>query len=516
MSELNHENPIALSLDSLLSKGLDSVRPGVIKALERDDLSDALKLANDYYSKSGPEDLDAVLTYATLLNFRDLGSEALGVLKKASKHHADAPSLQLAQVEALMADEQYEAGVELMLALEELTFQEPRHIAYLGDLFLDVALDEHALRAYEQAMKQGLEDAGVALNAAQLMLEASRFDEGAETLERAARLAPRDYEIWSRAAFTWLGLEKWSKAIRAYRRVLKLQNGDASAWMYRGLAHANLGEFDEALDCYREAAHLEPDNPEHWLSIAHLELELGLPEEARKHYRKAEKLDPDEPEVASGLTAAAFELGDVEEAERMASRAVELDPGNPDSHYNLGIIELSLSRVDTAAKAFEAALELDPENRRYRMSMAAIKLRRGAIDEAVDMVGDVLDQAAEDATLLFEFCRDLVRFGGASRVDSFIEKSESHDPRWAAVRHLFEFLSLALRRTAEREAARHAVDSFVRVLRREPQIVPVMWDFEDIERLTLSLEDGDRETLETMLAVLEGRKEVDELDVQAA
>lgn len=517
MSErLEHDHPVALSLDSLLTGGLDSVKPGIVRALNRENYSEALRLANEVYAKAGPKNLDAALTYATLLNFRDLGGEALGILKKAITHHADAPQLQLAQVEALMANGEYEAGVELMLALEEITFQDPRHIAYLGDLFLDVALDDRALSAYEQSMAQGCDDPGVAMNAAQLMLEAGRIEEGAETLERAARLAPSDYEIWNQAAFTWLGLEEYEKSIRAYRRVLKLDDSDASTWMYRGHAHSALAQYDEALDCYREAAHLEPSEPEHWLNIAHLELETGQPEEARKSYRKADELDPDNPETASGLTAAAFELGDVEEAERMGRRAVELDPGNPDTSYNLGVIELSLGRVDAAQEAFEQALELAPYEQRYLMSMAAIKLRRDEVDAAVAMVSDLLDDTHEDATLLYEFCRDLLRFGGASRVDTFLEKTESHDPRWLVVRHMFEFLSLALRRKADESSAREAVVSFVSTVKNEPQIVPVMWNFEDIERLTLSLEKRDRKILETMLAILEGRKELDALDAEAA
>lgn len=514
--KLENDHPIALSLESLLRGGLKAIEPKIVRALNREEYSEALKLANADYSRLGPTNLNAALTYITLLNFRGLGEESLGILRKTLKHFADAPELQIAQVEALMANEDFEAGIELLVALSELTYQDPKHIAYLGDLFLEVGLDDHALTAYDQALDMGSQDAGVAVNAAQLLLEAGLPHRAAHMLEHAGRLAPSDFDIWNRAGYTWLGLESFEDAVRTYERALKLNDSDAQTWMYCGLAHTRLGQLEEALECYETALDLEPDQAEHWLNVGHCLLELGQPGDALTHYEHAIDLNPDSREAASGMTAAAFELGDIESAESWAERAAELDPGNPDALYNLGVIALTLGRVDEAQEVFDSALEIDPDEPRYKIAIASTLLRRSKIDEAIEAARELLYQSKEDATLLYEFGRDLLRFGGASRLETLLEEAESPDPRWAAIAPVFEFLALALRRSLESHKAAELTTAFVAAVRQYPEIVPVMWDFEELERLGLSVENAHRTTLETMLAILEGRRELEALDAQAA
>ncbi len=65
------------SFEALLSKGVDSVHPMVLRALRRADLSEALTAANRAYSQEGPKDLDVSMTYAILLLHRGLVDEAM-------------------------------------------------------------------------------------------------------------------------------------------------------------------------------------------------------------------------------------------------------------------------------------------------------------------------------------------------------------------------------------------------------------------------------------------------------
>ena len=516
MSHVPFDHPVALSLDSLLRGGLGALKDGIIRALKRDDYSEALKIANEAYAEAGATDLNAALTYAVLLNHRDLGQESLGVLRKALTHHAHAPEIQLAQVEALLAREDFDAAVDLMEALESLTFQDPRHIAYLGDLFLDVGDEDKALRAYEQALLQGCMDAGVATNVAQIYLERAETQKAAEAFEQAARLAPSDYEIWATTGDTWLGLEEWDRAVKAYRRATHLESEDAQSWMYLGVALSGKGELEEALDAFKTAQKLDPLEPVHWLNVGHMQLELGYPEEASRSYEEVTALEPSNPEAVAGMTAAAFEVGDVEMAEKMGRRAIELDPGNPDAHFNLGIIELSMGRNERARIEFEAALEIVPFEPRYMLSMAIVELRAGRIDDALATVEKAVAGGNDDATGLYEFGRDLFRYGGAESVLNFVASTESLDPRWNAIQPVFEYLSHSLRRDIDAARTRRYVDAVIESVRSFPELIPIMWDFEELERLGLGLDTQERRLFEMMLAVLEGRKSADALTALAA
>src|SRR5690554_7097493 len=76
-------HPALWRLRALMPRGLDSVRPGVLRALDSEDYSAALKLANAGYARRREQDYDAALTYACLLVGRELVVEARGILMRA-------------------------------------------------------------------------------------------------------------------------------------------------------------------------------------------------------------------------------------------------------------------------------------------------------------------------------------------------------------------------------------------------------------------------------------------------
>jgi len=247
-----------------------------------------------------------------------------------------------------------------------------------------------------------------------------------------------------------------------------------------------------------------------WLNIGHTQLEMGLPEEARQSFLKVVEHNSGQIEAIHGLTAAAFELGDVAMAERMARRSIEVDPENPDAHHNLGVILLSLHRADAALSYFETALSIDGEEPRYLFSAAVAVARLGRLDEAFKRAESACEAFEGDATPFFEFVRDILSLADISLLLAFVERVKSDDPRWGVIRPLFEYLVHALRRSNEGQDDR--VSEFLRALREAPEIVPVIWDFDEVERLTLGLESPNARVVERMIAVLEGRKDVTVLE----
>jgi len=506
--------PLFITLSALLSDGIDSLKPSIRRSIRNDDLSAALKDANQEYALKGPRDLDAALTYAILLTYRELAEEAQGVLRRASEFHAHKPATQLAQIDALLARGDDEAALELMEGMSHVVFQKHRHIAYLGDLFLAVERESQALKAYTQALDQGSDDPQVASHAALLLSAAGQAEAAAEMYERAAKLAPEDPEHWFLAAEAWMEAEEFGFAARAYKKVLHFDEENPRLWLFYGVALSEAGELGEALKAFDKARKLDPMEPEHWLNCAHLLMELGDMEEARRHYEKAAELNPLDPEAVNGMVAAAFELGDVELAERLAERAIDMDPENPDGVYNLGVIQLAMNHIVDAEITFRQAIALDPDDMRYANSLAMVLLRKGNHAEALSLATQAANEPDFDATPAFEFTRDLIRFAGADHVLEFVKEVKTLDPRWDVIRSLFEYLALALRR--ENEGMQLRLDTFIDALKSMPELIPVEWDMEELERLGLGLESEARNVLEMMIAVLDGRKDLSKLEIEAA
>lgn len=512
--EMPEDMSAVSSFEALLPGGLKSLPQEVGGLLQRDDYSGALKAANESYSGTQGRNLIDVLVYAILLTHRELAEEALGVLRRGFTYHADEVALQLAQIDALFASGDYEAATALMDALREVPMTNPRHWAYLGDMFWDLDARDEALHAYEQATSRGSDAPDVALRLADLYADEERFHEAAEQFERAGRLAPSDPHIWMAVAEAWMGLDEWDRAVRAAERTVGLAGDDPDAWSLLGAARREAGELAEALEAFEKARNLDPDNAVQWLNLGGLQLELGLADEARQSYQRAASLDSSEVEAFNGMVVAAFDLGDLEMAERLARRAVEIAPENPDSLYNLGVVALSMRRAEQARQAFARARELEPSNPHLTAGLATAVLLEGHVDEALELLDEALELVHDDAELVLEFAQFLFRHGGAARVIEFVERVKCDDPTWRVVVPMFEYLARALRR--DEGFMPPLVRRFVDAVRAEPQAIPVLWDFEEVERLSFALEDGVRERFLDMLAVLDGRKDVDVFEGLAA
>lgn len=498
--------PALTSLAALLPGGLGEVDATVARHLRSNDLAEALKTANARYAQSQGRNIRDTLTYAILLTHRELASEALGVLRKGMTYHAADIGLQLAQVDALFAGGDLDAAAALMEALS-VSLREPRHWAYLGDMYWDLDERESARAAYEEATTRGSQAADVALRLADIYADDGMFWEAAECFERAGRLSPSDPHIWFAVTEAWLGLGAWERAVYSATRTTKLAADDDEAWALLGAAQREAGSPGDALTAFERARNLDPMNPTHWLNLGGLQLELGLPEQARQSYLRASSLDATEVEAINGQVAAAFELGDVDLARQLAARALKVEPDNADALYNLGVISLSLHDAPQARDAFERGLRNSPLNPHMIVGRATSLLMMGEVDEAVVAVHTALEFEATDVELILEFVELLFRHGGTDEVLRFLESAVCDDPAWEVVLPVFEFTARALRR----EPVDAATQRFVDAVMQHPEILPVPWDFEEVARLGFGLDPWVQQRLDVIIAILDGRDDIETL-----
>lgn len=509
MTERISDTVVAITLDALLPNGLDDLSQPIVRALASGDDAAALRLSNEAYARTQGSSLVDVLVYAVLLTYRELCDEALGVLRHGFRFHADDVSLQLAQVEALLIGGEEDSAYGLMEALSEVPMQRPRHWEFLGNLAWEIGDRDLAWTAYEAALARGTTSPGVVLRLADLHAEAEHEEEAAALLEKAGRLAPDEPQLWFAVCESWMSIGDWERAKRAAQRCVRLVDHDADAWGLLGVVLREAGELVEALNAFRRARTLAPDEPVHWLNQGDVQLAIGHFEEARQSYQKALQIDPHDHEAMSGMIAAACELGDLEDAARLARRAVDIAPDDPGSWYNLGVVALALRQSDVARTALEEAQSLDEDNPHLLAALATAMLLDDEVEEALAMLETALSEIGDDAAMMLDFTQVLFRHGGAQRVLDLLERVECEDPIWDVVVPAFEYLARALRR--DPGFATELVTEFVRRVRRHPEVIPVMWDFEELERLSFALEDDSRETFLAMLAVLDGREDVDTL-----
>ncbi len=514
LEEIGEVVPALLTLESLLTEGLDSLPRRLRMALESDDYSGALSEANQHYAKQGPGDRDAALAYAVLLVNRQLCDEALGVLRRSLQEHAQDVGLQLAQAEALIMKGEFEAAEGLLEALQSVTSSTPKHWSFMGDMYLDMGHDDEALACYQAALDRGLESIDVASRVGEIFADREDFAEAATFFGRAARWAVTDPELWRVTAETHMESGGFEEATYALKRMLQEKEHDERGWLLMGVSQIQLGNLAAAADAFQEVVAVNPHNSTAWEQLGHVLLSSGHGEEALQAFLEAiEHGGDEEVDLLNSAARAAYEIGDVEAARGWSDRAMALDPEDGETLFNRGGIFLTLRRGEDARRALLPLLQMVPVDEKPRIlgALAVSEMMSGRDEEAFEHIDAAQRQTVDVEPLwVSAFAEELLRTRGARATQEFLDTVKIADPTWEVVRGMLGYLCCAL--MEDDDEADVFARGFLASLKQAPEVVPVMWDFEGWEVFAFRLQRRYEEVFDMMLGILEGRREIEDME----
>lgn len=401
------------------------------RALEEDDYSSALKLANERYARRGVEDYDTALTYACLLVGRELVVEARGLLRKAREAHGDDPALMAILADARVFEGEVDAAKEALRQIDADRIERAEILAFVADVWLDLAEEDEAIAFYQRALDREIGDPEAAIRLAQLYMGRDELWAAAEAFEYGAKLAKDRQGLWEACADLWFELGETRRGLKAQLRLYELGEADADAWVEIGIGFAQFGEFEDALQALREAEKDDPFCADALIVRGHVLLELGRAEDAVGAFRQAEKLRGERAATARGLAEAALMIGDLMLAREKAERAIELSDDDPESHHVQGRVHQQFGRHDEALEVFERALELEPEQSVYMASKALSLASLGRVEEAKE----ALSEAVEATEAHPEQLPILLDRRAWSRLEGRVEEDD-----WAEIEGMLEVL----------------------------------------------------------------------------
>jgi tetratricopeptide (TPR) repeat protein len=179
----------------------------------------------------------------------------------------------------------------------------------------------------------------------------NRFEQAADTFERAAQFAPDDSKL------------------------------EQEAWTNKGAAHAELDEWDAAIGAYREAISVDEDREARSASEA-----SGQRPQASEHAATAE----------TNLAYALWESGRSEQALEHAERAVEIDERFAEAWYNRGFFLLERGLAEDALNSLENAIRLGLRNSQVLDEKARALEELGQYDEAEE-IAEEAEELREEA-----------------------------------------------------------------------------------------------------------------------
>ena len=497
--------PALHRLRALLPEGLDSVHRTVRIALEGDDLSEALRRANQRYARRGLTDYVAVMTYACLLVGRELVVEARGLLEKARAEFGDDAGVLALLADASVLAGDFERAEEHLSDIDQGAVERPEVLAFVADTWLDLGDEDEAIAWYEAAVDAGIEDAEAAIRLGQMYVARDQPRPAAEAFDYAARHAGGRTGLWQMTSDLWFEIGEDVAGMKARQRVLELGEAEADEWLELGLAYAQLGALDDALEALQEAEKIkfDPFDVDPLLAQGHIYLQMGQAEEALARFRNVLKLEKDQVGALAGIASAALLIGDLGLAEDRAKRAVELAPEDAEAHHTLGVVMQQFGRHERAVEHLERALDLDGDQPRFYGSLALSLVALDRLDEAREQLDHVLDRdPAEGAYSAADYALALLKKGEVDRVQDLIDEIDLGTPEWVLLSDLLGFLVGAVQDEDDLGAR---VQRFRHDAEAHADALPLYLDEDQWHRLGRAFPEEARDGFERMLDVLQGR-----------
>ncbi len=198
----------------------------------------------------------------------------------------------------------------------------------------------------------------------------------AETLGRAAEIAPNSEEVLAAEARLSLTLEAPVGAIRALESLGRMHPAVAEHAYLLGVARLQLGDMTSAIEALQQSLEIEPERP---LALIALGTTLNAQKrfaEAREVLRRSLRLDPANVEALAELSEAEEGLDELELAEEHAAQALARDDDHPGALVTLGLIRMTQARYEEARDAFLRAVAgaSGSAKAHYQLSLAFARL----------------------------------------------------------------------------------------------------------------------------------------------
>ncbi len=260
-----------------------------------------------------------------------------------------------------------------------------------GSPMFPLASQAQAAPAATPRVNPAVAQAQKAVNTGQAAMSQGHFKEAVNAFHEAARLMPREAQLWNLYAKALSMLGDKAAVKRAQKLMKKLGMNAASqkkllAQMTKSntqttrrsvgipsetinalLARFNAGDAASVAQEATELALAHPKNEVIRLVLGAAKAAIGEVEAAETAYREALEIAPDYAEVMGYYGELLIKLRRFNEAHDLLREAFRLIPSNPSVRGNLGHVLKELSRPHEAVPHFDAVLKQDPNNQLARM-----------------------------------------------------------------------------------------------------------------------------------------------------
>lgn len=322
----------------------------------------------------------------------------------------------------------HEEAVDLFARSLRAKPDQPHVHNNLGNSLLDLGRTAEAIAAYRTALGLQPDYRDALINLATAQLSSGDAASARILMEQMTQRAPRDGKAWMLLGQALQAQARYDDAVTALRTAQSLLPGHTPVAHNLAIVLRQAGKPGEAVALLRECAAADPASAMIRYSLGNCLYDLGFRAEAADAYRAAIAIDPCHRQAHDSLSRLRWQSGDIEghlqsyrtalqagtgdaglltdlanrlnmlgrSAETIALLAPRLAQGSDSAglRHRLGQALWAQGRQDEALAQLTAARELDPADRAVAREAARCLIVLHRYPEALDALGDDMDQQA--------------------------------------------------------------------------------------------------------------------------
>ncbi len=216
-------------------------------------------------------------------------------------------------------------------------------------------------------------------------LDAARWQEAIDKLQRVASSDPDVVEAQTMLGRAYFSSGDWTRAADAYQRALSSDPSYVTALFGLASTYQKLGRLDDAAAGLHRVLALEPRFTGAALSLAQIEMGRQKFRDALSILEKAEVSERERAAVQNLEAECYLQLKDFEAALRAYQQVVEVSPRDHLAHFNIAKLLGQMGKQDEMIAELQKSIEADPSFTVGHLYLANAYLDRGNLEQAVEL-----------------------------------------------------------------------------------------------------------------------------------